>query len=267
MRAVHGCAGEAAADFFAGPGHGENRRDHLQAQGVADSVRIRVHGAPGARLKPLRPCSCQHSAARVPALKPVCVQGATDSRTLPAQVVATTGPQVAVYNLKQASVLSPFTVDTLREAPSFMCLSERHLLLVDTQGLQLFTLDTAKPVSPPFQPKVSGLRPELLTPELVALSPDTVALVDRSSKGLIRFLDLQGKPMSDPLVHWEEVVEVALNQTGPTLERRLVWLDSNHDLCVAGAGGCSLLFPLSLPALMVHDTNSGAGMHGTEFYV
>lgn len=70
-------------------------------------------------------------------------------------VVATTGPQVAVYNLKQASVLSPFTVDTLREPPSFMCLSERHLLLVDPQGLQLFTLDNAKPVSPPFQPKVA----------------------------------------------------------------------------------------------------------------
>lgn len=62
---------------------------------------------------------------------------------------------------------------------------------------------------------------------------DTVAIVDRSSKGLVRFLDLQGKPISDPLTHWEEVVEVGLNQTGPTLERRIVWLDSNRDLYVS----------------------------------
>lgn len=131
-------------------------------------------------------------------------------------------------------------MDTLREAPSFLCLSERHLLIVDAQGLQLFTLDNAKPVSPPFQPRAAGLRPELLTPELVALSSDTVALADRASKGAIRLLDLQGRPVSEPIVHWEEVAEVALNQTGPALERRIAWLDSNRDLCACRRSSLAL---------------------------
>ena len=73
------------------------------------------------------------------------------------------------------------------------------------------------------------MRPELLNDQSVALSPDTLALIDRTNSKAVRFLDTSaGKPVGEEINHPLEVTHVCLSQTGSTPDRKLVFIDRNR---------------------------------------
>lgn len=106
------------------------------------------------------------------------------------------------------------------------------MLLDNSTGIQLFTYE-GRQIS---NPKFTGLRTELLNAQMVALSNDTVAVLDQSAAGqvagaAVRFFDAaQGKPIGDMFAHSLEIKEIALSQAGNINERQLIFIDRNRDL-------------------------------------
>ncbi|KAJ3590817.1 hypothetical protein NHX12_008765, partial [Muraenolepis orangiensis] len=82
-------------------------------------------------------------------------------------------------------------------------------------------------------PKFPGMRADVLSATYVSLSDDTLAVRDKSEEKVIFLFDvLTGKALGDgkPLTHKLEVVEIALDQCGPSNERKIALIDKNRDL-------------------------------------
>ena len=82
-------------------------------------------------------------------------------------------------------------------------------------------------------PKWPGMRPEALSRQTVSLSSDCVAVRDMTDEKTVHMFDSNtGKALGDgrPFVHKQDVVEIALEQTGPAHERKLAIIDKNRDL-------------------------------------
>ena len=77
------------------------------------------------------------------------------------------------------------------------------------------------------------MRPEALSRQTVSLSSDCVAVRDMTDEKTVHMFDSNtGKALGDgrPFVHKQDVVEIALEQTGPAHERKLAIIDKNRDL-------------------------------------
>eukprot|EP00607_Mallomonas_marina_P004382 CAMPEP_0182436838 /NCGR_PEP_ID=MMETSP1167-20130531/83886_1 /TAXON_ID=2988 /ORGANISM="Mallomonas Sp, Strain CCMP3275" /LENGTH=784 /DNA_ID=CAMNT_0024629435 /DNA_START=43 /DNA_END=2397 /DNA_ORIENTATION=+ len=142
-------------------------------------------------------------------------------------LIVTTTSQCSIYTLTNLN--TPIIID-IRAPPHFMHLCNRHLLTSDhISGLQVISYEGKILSSPRFQ----GLRPEYLTRDTVALSPDTVAVVDTVDSKNIHIMDAMNGRVQGKLVHALEVVEVCLNQHTISLERLLAFADRSKDLIVA----------------------------------
>lgn len=143
-------------------------------------------------------------------------------------LIVTTTTQCFIYTMQNLN--TPIIID-IRAPPNFIHMAKKTFLTLDQiSGVQVISYEGRILCSPRFQ----NMRPEYLTKDLVALSPDTVAIVDTVDAKQIQILDAQsGKPVSK-LTHSAEVVRVNLNQhtLGPQ-ERLLVFADRNKDLYIA----------------------------------
>jgi hypothetical protein len=69
-------------------------------------------------------------------------------------------------------------------------------------------------------PKIANSKPELFTSGTVALSDDTLVAVDQREPKRVHVVDLtSGQPVGKPLAHTTEILEVAVDQAGGTLDR------------------------------------------------
>jgi len=128
------------------------------------------------------------------------------------------------------------------------------LTLDQINGIQVISYEGRVMCTPRFQ----GLRPEYLTKDLVAISPDTVVIVDSVDAKNIQILDANsGKPVSK-ISHSAEVLVVHLNQhmLGPQ-ERLLAFVDRNKDLWIAHLGapatGGTPNAPQTIPTYKLHS--------------
>uniref|UniRef100_A0A672FX45 Uncharacterized protein n=1 Tax=Salarias fasciatus TaxID=181472 RepID=A0A672FX45_SALFA len=108
---------------------------------------------------------------------------------------------------------TPLIFDLKEGTVSLILQAEKHFLLVDGAGLYIFSYE-GRPISSPNFP---GMRADILNAQGVSLSNDTVAIRDKSDeKGRGGFsLD---------------VVEIALDQSGPSADRKIALIDKNRDL-------------------------------------
>ena len=143
-------------------------------------------------------------------------------------LVVTTTSQCFIYSMQNLN--TPIIFD-IKAPPHFIHMCKRHFLTLDhLSGLQIITYEGRVLCSPRFQ----GLRPEYLTKDMVAISPDTLAVVDSVDNKVIQILDASsGRPISK-IVHTSEVANVQLNQhsLGPQ-ERIIAFVDRNRDLFIA----------------------------------
>lgn len=143
-------------------------------------------------------------------------------------LVVMTITQCYVYSLQNLN--TPHIFD-IRAPPHFIHMCKRHFLTLDpVSGIQIISYEGRIISSPKFQ----GLRPEYLTREMVALSSDTVVIVDSVDTKNIYTIDATSGKILSKLSHSTEISQVALNQhmLGPQ-ERVLLFCDRNKDLFVS----------------------------------
>lgn len=142
-------------------------------------------------------------------------------------LVVTTSLQCYVYNVKNWN--TPLVFDLKEGTVSLILQAARHFLLVDGAGVYVFSYE-GRLVS---APKFPGMRAHVLNAQSVSLSNDAIAIRDKSDEKAIFLFDaLTGKALGDgkPLMHKIEVVEIALDQCGPSGERKIAIIDKNRDL-------------------------------------
>ncbi|XP_053278513.1 intraflagellar transport protein 80 homolog [Pleuronectes platessa] len=142
-------------------------------------------------------------------------------------LVVATSLQCYVYNSRNWN--TPLIFDLKEGTVSLILQAEKHFLLVDGAGLYVFSYEGRLISSPKFP----GMRADILNAQGVSLSNDTIAIRDQSDEKIVFLFDaLSGKPLDDgkPLTHKLEVVEIALNQCGPSAERKIAFIDKNRDL-------------------------------------
>ncbi|XP_070685192.1 intraflagellar transport protein 80 homolog [Pempheris klunzingeri] len=142
-------------------------------------------------------------------------------------LVVATSLQCYVYNSRNWN--TPLIFDLKEGTVSLILQAEKHFLLVDGAGLYTFSYEGRLISSPRFP----GMRADILNAQGVSLSNDTIAIRDKSDEKVILIFDaLTGKALGDgkPLIHKLEVVDVALDQCGPSTERKIALVDKNRDL-------------------------------------
>eukprot|EP00794_Sanderia_malayensis_P011126 gene11126-12297_t len=144
-----------------------------------------------------------------------------------AHLIVTTSSQCYIYSVKNWN--TPMIFDLKSGAVTLICLAEKHFLLADDTGIQIFSYEGRLLSTPKYQ----GMRPEMMNSQTVSLSNDTLAIRDKADEKLIYLFDaLSGKPLGDgkPIQHLADVLEIALNNDGPGTERQLAINDKNRDL-------------------------------------
>uniref|UniRef100_A0A8C5DF42 Intraflagellar transport 80 homolog (Chlamydomonas) n=1 Tax=Gouania willdenowi TaxID=441366 RepID=A0A8C5DF42_GOUWI len=124
---------------------------------------------------------------------------------------------------------TPLIFDLKEGTVSLILQAEKHFLLLDGAGLYIFSYEGRLISSPKFP----GLRADILNAQGISLSNDTIAIRDKSDEKVILLFDtLTGKPCGDGkhLTHKLEVVEIALDQSGPSNDRKIALIDKNRDL-------------------------------------
>lgn len=114
-------------------------------------------------------------------------------------LIVATARQCYVYATQNFATPHIFDV---RGSVSLILQSDRYFLLVDSvKGLNVHTYEGRLVCAP----KISGLLPEQLKPGNVALSPDTLAIVDRAKPGTVHMIDVASGRAGDPIKHALEV--------------------------------------------------------------
>ncbi|XP_028818647.1 intraflagellar transport protein 80 homolog isoform X2 [Denticeps clupeoides] len=142
-------------------------------------------------------------------------------------LVVTTSLQCYIYSVKNWN--TPLIFDLKEGTVSLILQADRHFLLVDGGGVYVFSYEGRLVSSPKFP----GMRADILNAQSVSLSNDTLALRDKTDEKVIFLFDVQtGKALGDgkPLTHKLEVVEIALDQSGPASDRKIALVDKNRDL-------------------------------------
>lgn len=68
----------------------------------------------------------------------------------------------------------------------------------------------------------------------IALSPDILAVIETTNNKLVRFFEISsGKPINFTLEHNLSILEINLNQTEQSLERKIAYIDVNRDIYLA----------------------------------
>lgn len=144
-----------------------------------------------------------------------------------AHLIVATASQCYIYSTKNWN--TPIIFDLKDGCVTLIVQAEKHFLLVDGLNVSIHSYD-GRLVSPI---KYSGMKAELMNKLTVSLSNDTLAIRSKQDEKVIHVFDTSsGRPVGDgkPISHALEVVEVALDQMGPSNERRLAFVDKNRHL-------------------------------------
>ncbi|XP_076837224.1 intraflagellar transport protein 80 homolog isoform X2 [Brachyhypopomus gauderio] len=185
-------------------------------------------------------------------------------------LVVVTSLQCSIYSTKNWN--TPLIFDLKEGTVSLIRQAERHFLLADGGGIYVYSYD-GRLVS---APKFPGMRTNVLSVQSVSLSNDTIAIRDKSDEKVVFLFDAQtGKAIGDgkPLTHKMEVMEIALDQCGPSSDRKIALIDKNRDLYVAAVRRLGREQTLHKLGTMVHtmawndSTNILCGIQDAQFTV
>lgn len=142
-------------------------------------------------------------------------------------LVVATASQCIVY--REDNWLSPSTI-MLKGGVKAISQGRSVLLVADaSDNVQVYSYE-GKTVC---TVKVPHANADRFSDDAVAVSDDTIAVIDHRDGKCIRVFDAQsGKEMGKPFQHTVEVAAVLLDQSGPTLDRCLAFVDKNRDLNV-----------------------------------
>ncbi|XP_034464329.1 intraflagellar transport protein 80 homolog [Hippoglossus hippoglossus] len=185
-------------------------------------------------------------------------------------LVVATSLQCYVYNSSNWN--TPLIFDLKEGKVRLIRQAEKHFLLVEGAGLYVFSYEGQLISSPKFP----GMRADSLNAQGVSLSNDTIAIRDQSDeKVIILFNALSGKALGNkkPLTHTLKVVEIALDQCGPSTKRKIAFIDKNFDLYLTSFCHLGLKYKICKIGSMVHsmawndNANILCGIQDNQFTV
>ncbi|KNC54194.1 intraflagellar transport 80 [Thecamonas trahens ATCC 50062] len=140
-------------------------------------------------------------------------------------LVAATTHQVYIYSTSAWS--TPVIIEAHVRIDAILQCAKYFALLDSSTGLAIHSYD-GRPV---MSPKIRLAAGDVLTQSSVALSPDTVALIDPSARSRILLFDAgSGRVLDDVVGASRDVVHIALSQVGSPADRKLVYIDSAGEL-------------------------------------
>eukprot|EP00357_Protocruzia_adherens_P036295 CAMPEP_0115012696 /NCGR_PEP_ID=MMETSP0216-20121206/24908_1 /TAXON_ID=223996 /ORGANISM="Protocruzia adherens, Strain Boccale" /LENGTH=748 /DNA_ID=CAMNT_0002381837 /DNA_START=628 /DNA_END=2874 /DNA_ORIENTATION=+ len=145
-------------------------------------------------------------------------------------LVVTTTTQCYIYPVSNWN--TPSIID-IKDPVHLIIQSVKYFALVNgISGIQVYNYEGRNLCNP----KQSGLRVEFLNQRTLTLSHDILAFVDTSNAKIIRLFDVvSGKPLPKTIEHSLEIVEMALNQTEHSPDRKICLIDQNRDLFITSA--------------------------------
>ncbi|KAL7842751.1 hypothetical protein SRHO_G00244400 [Serrasalmus rhombeus] len=185
-------------------------------------------------------------------------------------LVVATSLQCSVYSTKNWN--TPLIFDLREGTVSLILQAERHFLLVDGGGIYVYSYE-GRLVS---TPKFPGMRTDILNAQSVSLSNDTIAIRDKTDEKVVYLFDAQtGKAFGDgkTLTHKMEVMEIALDQCGPSSDRKIALIDKNRDLYLTSVRRLGREHSMHKIGTMVHtmawndSANILCGIQDSQFAV
>jgi intraflagellar transport protein 80 len=147
-------------------------------------------------------------------------------------LIVTTAGQCYIYSTSNWNTPQIFD---LKDSVSIIIQSLKYFCLVEsTNGLMIYNYE-GKLVS---NPKIAGAKctivdnaVEFLNRKRVTMSNDIIAVIDSTNSKLIKFFEIaNGKPLNFSIDHSLDIIEINLNQTEQTTERKIAFIDVNRDL-------------------------------------
>ena len=105
--------------------------------------------------------------------------------------------------------------------------SQRYFCLVlAVSGIVVYNYE-GKKIS---NPKVQGIKFEVLNSQKLAISQDVLAIVDGLKPKTVSFFDIvSGNKLNFTLDHTLEILEIHLNNSESASERKIAFIDANRD--------------------------------------
>jgi len=180
-------------------------------------------------------------------------------------LVVTTTNQCYIYHINNLN--TPIIFD-MKGPSHFIHLSKSIFLTMDLiSSIQIYNYDGRVLCSPKFQ----GLRSEYLTKDMVALSPDTIVIVDTVDNKSIQILDSLTGRLVNKFTHSVDITTVRINQNSyGVLERLIVYQDKNYDLFILSYNNISISYKLSthIESFSFHDeTDVLIGLSDNKLFV
>ena len=140
-------------------------------------------------------------------------------------LIVATASQCHIYNVSTWG--TPIAFD-LKDTANLIVQCEKYFLTVDNfSGLQVYNYE-GRIIS---TPKYGGLRTEFMSNQSISMSNDFLAILDRIDRKIIHVVETSsGKASETTIQHTQEIIEVFINQYGHSSQRKVAFIDKNHDL-------------------------------------
>ena len=143
-------------------------------------------------------------------------------------LIVVTNNQCHIYNVD--NLKAPYKFD-IKEKIKMILMSPRYFgLLDDMNGLNIYTYDGKQIQSP----QITGVRFSLLSKKMICISNDIIAILPPNNPKTIKLYDIQsGKPLNVEINHQMDIVEIQLNQSDLSRDRKVCFIDTNKDLYIS----------------------------------
>lgn len=142
-------------------------------------------------------------------------------------LIVTTCTQCYIYT--SVNWNTPNVIDINNGTVTLIKQCHSAFLLVDNHGVTVYNYEGQHLCTP----KLSGMRPELLSAQTVALSGDILAITMRTDAKVVHVFDVySGKENTAVLRHSTDIEHIALDEVGDRTDRQLAALDKNQDLWI-----------------------------------
>eukprot|EP00750_Incisomonas_marina_P002863 INCI12731.1.p1 GENE.INCI12731.1~~INCI12731.1.p1 ORF type:complete len:766 (-),score=142.09 INCI12731.1:1994-4291(-) len=144
------------------------------------------------------------------------------------RLIVSTQTQCYIYEVDNYA--SPHVFD-LRAVTTLIMQAPNYFAICNNlKGVDVYSYDGRHVSAPAFK----GLRADRLDYRGLSITDDTVAIIDNTSKRAFYIFDIQGRPVGQPVVHDQDIVEVDISPYAVS-EKTVAFIDINRDLYLVGA--------------------------------
>ena len=142
-------------------------------------------------------------------------------------LIVVTNNQCHIYNID--NLKAPYKFDIKEKVKMILMSPKFFALLDDMNGLNIYTYDGKQIQSP----QITGVRFSLLSKKMICISNDIIAILPPNNPKTIKLYDIQsGKPLNVEINHPMDIVEIQLNQSELSRDRKICFTDTNKDLYI-----------------------------------